>query len=90
MHHVVVYPLLDEFKAYDLKLVVKGTPNSFCVYGDEVQQIRDHSGWSVWSYPHPEHWELPPIHDMDGGIRGLKFLNVNFKHWERDTGANGG
>ena len=54
-YYVVVYAFIDEFKACGPKVVVKGTLNSFCTCGDEVQQMRDHSGWCVWSYPHPEH-----------------------------------
>ena len=37
LYYVVVYMLLDTFKAYDSKVLVKGTPNSICICGDEVQ-----------------------------------------------------
>ena len=81
MYYVVVYMLLDKFNTYRPKVMVKGTPNIIYIYGGEVQQIRDHDGWYVWSYPHPEHWELPPRHDVYRGIRSFMFLNVNPEYW---------
>jgi hypothetical protein len=81
LYYIVVYTLFDECKAYGPMVMAKGPPNSFCIGGDEVQQIRDHSGWYVWPYPHPEHWGLPSKHDVDREIRGLKFPNVILEHW---------
>ena len=48
--NVVVYTLFDEFKTYGPKVVVKATPNSFCICGDKIQQIWGYNGWCVWSY----------------------------------------
>ena len=80
-NYVVHYALVDKCKARGPKVVVKGTPHSFCVCGDEVQHIQDHSGWSLWSYPHLEHWEIPPRDNLDRENTALKFLNVNVAHW---------
>ena len=55
LYYVAVYVVLAKFKAYSPMVVVKGTPTSFCIYGDEVQQTRDYSEWYIWSHPHPEH-----------------------------------
>jgi hypothetical protein len=76
-----VYALLEILKAYRPKVVVKGTPTSFCICGDEIHPIRDHSEWYVWSYPHPEHWELPPRNNWDRENRASTFPNVNMEHW---------
>ena len=43
-YYVAIYVLLDEFKSCVPMIVVKGTPNSICVYGEDVQQIRNHVG----------------------------------------------
>ena len=39
LYCVVVYALLDKSKEYGPKVVVKGTPSSFYIRGDEVQHI---------------------------------------------------
>ena len=38
-HIVTVYVLLDEFKAYNPLVVVKGTPRNLCCCGEALQSI---------------------------------------------------
>ena len=55
LYCVEIYVLLDKFKAYGPKIVVKGTPNIICICGDEVQHIRDLAGGYAWAHLHTEY-----------------------------------
>ena len=74
-HLVVVYVLLDKYKAYGPLVVVKGTPRKLCLYGDKEQSII-HEGWSAWELPSKQHWEIPPRNDSDRRKRREQFPTV--------------
>ena len=64
-HLVVVYLLLDKYKAYGSLIVIKGTPRNMCLHGEVEHQIRIYKGWSVWELTHNKHWKIPPRNESD-------------------------
>ena len=87
-YYVAVYVSLDEFKAYGPMTVVKLTPKSIYIYGEEVRQIKDHVECHVWSYLHDTHQEHPPKNDTDREARRRKFPGLDQEHQGEDYWHN--
>ena len=80
-HYVIVYVLLDKFKAYSPLVVVKGTPKGICKYREKYEHIRHQTGWHVWRFSHETFWELPSRHSADKAAMMDKFPDVDSEHW---------